>query len=208
MTCRSGRGAAGSTAPSSQVGALVSEWLGAPAVHQSTRERNISSVELRCHPYPGPDTLLSRRTRPGGTWGREERSRSERHKAATPAAVSAARELGGGRLLRIHQVTSPQIVRRKSEIGRAEPTRAIGEPAGQMAHSTLAHSAKPPFVRVCKAGVRGSIPLVSTPRTPVPTRASSRSGGPTEPAVRTESVRAVRRRGRPRAAPRSVPRVR
>ena len=58
---------------------------------------------------------------------------------------------------------SPQIVRKTARIGQRQPRATIRKNAGQVGFSVTAHWAKPPLGRFCKAGVRGSIPLVSTP---------------------------------------------
>jgi len=71
------------------------------------------------------------------------------------------------RLLRWPQSAhSPQMVRKTTRTGQRRPTVANYECAGQEGFSGTAHCAKPPPGRFCKAGVRGSIPLVSTSARP------------------------------------------
>jgi hypothetical protein len=69
---------------------------------------------------------------------------------------------------------SPQMVRKTARIDQLRPTPTNYESAGQDGFSVTAHCAKPPLGRFCKAGVRGSIPLVSTGTTSISPRKLSR----------------------------------
>jgi hypothetical protein len=94
--------------------------------------------------------------RPSG--GRRGR-RDSRGDGAGAASRSGVRR-GGGRFPQ--SAHSPQWVRKTAEIGHQCPTLANAGSAGQDGFSVTAHCAKPSLGRFCKAGVRGSIPLVST----------------------------------------------
>src|SRR3712207_9433329 len=72
--------------------------------------------------------------------------------AASDAAATASRQ----------SARSPQIVRKTARNGQHRPTTVNDQSAAQDGFSVAAHSAKLPLGRFCKAGVRGSIPLVST----------------------------------------------
>jgi hypothetical protein len=67
-------------------------------------------------------------------------------------------------LRRPESAHSPQMVRKTARNGQHHPTAANDESPAQGGFSATAHCAKPPRGRFCKAGVRGSIPLVSTHR--------------------------------------------
>ena len=82
-----------------------------------------------------------------------------------PAGVGRVLSSGEGprRLLRQPQSAhSPQMVRKTPRNGQHRPTGFNDKCAGQPSFSFTAHRAKPPLGRFCKAGVRGSIPPVST----------------------------------------------
>ena len=90
---------------------------------------------------------------------------------------------------------SPQMVRKTAENGQHRRTTANVESAAQDGFSVKAHSAKPPLGRFCKAGVRGSIPLVSTPSIPSLTGAFASTGGsPERPRIAPGSKKSARSR--------------
>jgi hypothetical protein len=100
---------------------------------------------------------------PGGTRKRPSRGRRGwRHSAGMgrvppPGAASDAAAAASSQ-----SAHSPQMVRKTPRNGQHRPTGTNGKCAAQPPFSVTAHCAKPPLGRFCKAGVRGSIPLVST----------------------------------------------
>jgi hypothetical protein len=102
---------------------------------------------------------------PGGTRKRPSGGRRSRRDSRGDGAGAASRAASDAAATASRQsARSPQIVRKTAGNGQHRPTTANGESAAQDGFSVAAHSAKPPLGRFCKAGVRGSIPLVSTPR--------------------------------------------
>ncbi len=127
----------------------------------------------RPEPTPLPHNQLpSDCAAPGEGWAAGPSRRDAQRPSGGRRSRRDSRRCGGGcchqgncsrRLLRRPQsAQSPQMVRETLRNGQHRPTGINGKCAGQPPISVTAHCAKPPLGRFCKAGVRGSIPLVST----------------------------------------------